>query len=121
VDEVEVDVLGVEELEGGVDGLLDIVGMVLVIPQLGDQEDLLTRDARAFDALRAGSLSAVAAIDQRNEDKLFSSTGNIHMGSVDVTVASLQRLVDSICLRAGVLPGAEPEGWHGGAGVHLES
>lgn len=50
----------------------------------------------------------------------MSEQGSLHPCSVDVMVASLQCVIDSIFLAVGILPGAETKSWDGGTGVELE-
>ena len=69
VHEVEVEVVGVEVLERGVEGGAHVVGVVRVVPEFGGDEDFGAGDAALLDGGADGRLSAVDA------------------GSVDVTVA----------------------------------
>lgn len=49
--EVEIKIVGPETLEGFVEGLLDVLGLAGVVPELAGEEDLGARDAGGFDAL----------------------------------------------------------------------
>ena len=95
---VEVDVVDVEELERVVEGLLDVLGVVHVVPQLGGQEDLLARHARVADALADGLLGAV------------------HGRRVDVAVAVLQGEGDGLLLLVNILPCSETDSWDARSG-----
>lgn len=81
VDEVEVEVVELQLGEGVVEGLLDVLGAVGVVPQLGGDEKVLTLDAKLLDALvqTLGHLLLVL----------------VDLGQVEVAVAGLQGLVDT--------------------------
>lgn len=81
VDEVEVKVVKLELGERVVEGLLDVLGAVGVVPQFGGDEDLLTLDAELLEALvqALGDLLLVL----------------VNLGQVEVAVAGLQGLVDT--------------------------
>lgn len=58
--EVEVKVVGVEVFQRGITGLLDVVGVMGVVPQLGGEEDVFSRDTTLLDACGARRLCPVA-------------------------------------------------------------
>jgi hypothetical protein len=58
--EVEVEIVGVEVFQRRITGFLDVVGVVRVVPQLGSDENVLSRDTTLLDARGAGGLCAVA-------------------------------------------------------------
>lgn len=81
VDEVEVEVIKLELGERVIEGLLDVLWAVGVVPQLGSDEQVLTLDAEFLDALvqTLGDLLLVL----------------VDLGQVEVAVAGLQGLVDT--------------------------
>lgn len=99
--EPEVDVIDAQVLQRRIELLLHVVGVVCVVPELGGDEDLVTRHTAVIDTL-ANSL--LGAVDAR---------------SVDVAVASLQSDFDGVCLRIGVLPRTEANS--GNLGARVES
>lgn len=60
VHQVEVEIVRLQIPERGIDGGLDVVRVVAVIPQLGGNEDLVTRNPAVLDAFCAGRLGAIA-------------------------------------------------------------
>ena len=92
VDQIQIQVIGVEVFQRGVDSVLNILGPVAVVPQLRGDEDLRSRDATL---LNAGGDSWLCAVDSRG---------------VDVAVAGLDGFVDSIFLCIFVLPCTESNG-----------
>lgn len=124
VDQEEVDIIGLQVLQRGVECFLDIVGVVCVVPELGGHEEVLTWDARLLDALGYCGLGTVAMRTKVSWAVRISS-GNlcnkyVHACSVNVLVASLDSVVDGILLSVSVLPCAEADGRDGGASVKLE-
>ena len=57
--QIEVDVVGAQILEGCIESTLDVIRVVLVVPQLGHQEDLFTRNTRLLDGRANSRLSAI--------------------------------------------------------------
>ena len=58
--EIQVEVIGLEVSQRGVDGGLDVVRMMAVVPKLGRNENLIARDAAILDAPGDGWLSTIA-------------------------------------------------------------
>jgi hypothetical protein len=52
VNQVSVKVGGPQLFQGGVEVLLDVLRTVGIVPQFGDQEDVLALDARCFNPVR---------------------------------------------------------------------
>lgn len=78
-----------------VQGLLDVVGVVLGIPQLGGDEDILALQPRDI---------LVGAFDTRGNLSLILVDG----GQVEMTVAGLESLVNSLTNLTGIrLPSAK--------------
>lgn len=97
VDQVEVEVVQLQLGEGVVQGLLDVLRAVGVVPQLGGDEEVLALDAELLDALvqALGNLLLVL----------------VDLGQIEVAVASLEGLVDAYRdLTGGRLPCAIAEG-----------
>ena len=93
VDQVQVDVVGAQVLEGASDALLD--ALVPWVVKLGCHPDLISWDARVLDALADLVLVAVGE------------------GSVDVAVAGLEGSLDSLADLVGLgLPGAQTNSGH---------
>lgn len=93
VDQVEVDVVGTEVLEGRGDALFDT--LVPRVVELGGDPDLLTRNAGVLDALTDLGLVAVCE------------------SSVDVAVSSEERSLDGLTNLVGLgLPGAQANSGH---------
>lgn len=99
VNQVEIQVLELQILEGLLAGEFDLVGSVESVPQLGDDEKILSLD----EALRDGAFDALT-------DLLLVT---VVTSTVEESVASLNSLEDG--LRAHVLanlPEAEAKEWH---------
>lgn len=81
VDEVEVEVVELQLGECVIEGLLDVLRAVGVVPQLGGDEEILTLDAKVLDALvkALGDLLLVL----------------VDLGQIQMAVAGLQGLVDA--------------------------
>lgn len=81
VDQEEVEVVELQLGEGVVEGLLDVLGAVRIVPQLGGDEDVLALEAEFLQALvqALGDLLLVL----------------VDLGQVEVAVASLEGLVDA--------------------------
>lgn len=96
VDQVEVEVVKLELGEGVVEGLLDVLGAVGVVPQLGGDEDVLALEAKVLQALVKTLCDLLLVL--------------VDLGQVKVAVARLQGLVDAHRDLAGLgLPGTVPE------------
>lgn len=130
VDEVEVEVVGVELLKGVVEVGLDELGAVRVAPEFGDEEELLAVDGGATDSLgdlcsyalasevecepkypspRFGCHTAGEKRDQRKNKSTWGSRAHDH-GGVDVAVASLDGSLNSILnLSRGTLPSSQAD------------
>lgn len=96
VDEVEVKVVELELSEGVIEGLLNVLGAMGVVPQLGGDEEVLALETELFDALvqTLGDLLLVL----------------VDLGQIEVAVASLESLVDANGDLTGLgLPGAVAE------------
>lgn len=101
VHEVKVEVLYAELVKGVLNGLTNVV--VVVLEELGGDPDLLTGNTRELDTLSDLVLVLVTP------------------GAVNVTVARLESVADSITdLALGRLPGAETDRGDGSARVELE-
>lgn len=134
VDEVEVEVVGIELLESVVEVGLDELGAVGVAPELGDEEELLAVDGGAANSLgdlcscglalpvdqdfehhspRFGCRTARGKRDQR---KVKSTWGSLSLsfthdhGGVNVAVASLDSSLNSILnLSGSTLPSSQTD------------
>lgn len=49
--QIEVNVIGLEVFEGGIQSLFDVFGIMFVIPKFGGEEDLVARNARLLDRI----------------------------------------------------------------------
>lgn len=117
MDEVEVEVVGVELLEGVVEVGLDELGAVRVAPELGDEEELLAVDGSATDSLgdlcdyglacevdvelkyrlpRFGCRTAGENEISEMNESTWGVSGAHDDGGVNVAVASLDGSLDSI-------------------------
>jgi hypothetical protein len=124
VDQEEIHIIKTEIIQRVLESLLDVVRVVLVVPQLRREEDFLAGDAALLDGVADGLFGAVAvillAIVLVGWSALGSAWGDIHSRRIDVSVSSLESIGNGLFLRVDVLPGAEADGGDGGAGVELE-
>lgn len=87
--QVKINIVHAKLIEGIIERRLDRSRVVLVVPELGGDEDLVSRDAGFANAGAHGGLGAV------------------DVGGVDVSVASFERGGYGVFLGVFVLPGAE--------------
>jgi len=83
VSATHIKVLELELLEGVVEGGRDVLGVVLVVPELGGDEDVLAAQAGDVDE---GALDALADL----------ALVLVDLGEVEVAVARLEGLVDAV-------------------------
>lgn len=108
VDEVEVKVFEAELGKGFVESGSDVLGLVVVVPKLGGDEDVL--------ALQAGDLSQGTLQALANLLLVL-----VDLGQVEVAVSGLEGLVDAGAdLAGGGLPGAVAKGGNLGTGVERD-
>jgi len=92
VDEVEVKVLKTELLQTVIQSSLDLLGVVLRVPELRGNEDILSLEARD---LSKGLLQGLGDLGLVSVD----------LGQIQVSVANLEGLVDTLTdLTGGGLP-----------------
>jgi len=63
VHEVQVEVVGLQIFEGGINGRLDIVGVVAIVPELGRNEYFMARHAAVLDTAGYCGLRAIAVMN----------------------------------------------------------
>jgi len=68
--QVEVEIVGAEVFERRIERLLNVIGMVRVVPELCGYEELFARDARLLDGIANGGFGAV---DARGVDVAITS------------------------------------------------
>jgi hypothetical protein len=92
---VQIEIVSPKVLQGGIEGLLDIVGVVRVVPELGRDEQLLARNARLLDGITDSSLGtvdscsvdmSVASLDSRGYSSTITLAWAMFVGEAICTV-----------------------------------
>ena len=60
--QIEIDIVQVQVIERLLQGRLNILGVVLVIPQLGGDEEIFARDTALFDSRADGLFGAITVL-----------------------------------------------------------
>ena len=116
----KVDIFKIQVVERILKGLGDVIGVVLVIPELGRDEKLITGHTTFLDGFSYSLFGSVAIDCQHWIPFAKLSTMNSHSGSVNVTISSSNGFSHGIFLCLGILPGAKANGRDFRASVELE-
>lgn len=61
--QVEVNIVHSQVLQTSIERLFDIIGVMLVTPQFGDDEDLVSRDTAVSDALSDSAFGSITVVE----------------------------------------------------------
>ena len=101
--QIQVEIVSLKIFEGSIDGRFDIVRVMAIVPELGRDEDLFSRDAAFLDASGYSGFSAVSIAEVSTLEEV-SDTSDEHPGGVDMPIAGLERFGDGSFLGIGILP-----------------
>lgn len=96
---------------------------MLVIPELGSDEQFVSGDTTLADGSSNGFFGAVAIAGFYQPVPLLETVGHlcVHFCSINMAIAGLDCFLDGTHLCLWILPGTESESWNFGTGVELVS
>lgn len=119
--QVEVDIIQLQVGEGSIEGSLDIVGVVLIVPEFGRYKKLFSRHATLLDCSSYSLFGQVSVPRQtKSGQERKSQYADLHSRRVNVAVSYFESFYDGVFLGMLVLPSSEANSGNLRAGVELE-
>lgn len=121
VHQVEVDIVQLQVSEGSIECSLDIIGVVLVVPEFGRYEKLFSGHATLLDCSSYSLFGQVSVPRQTNAGREDAkSNPDLHSRRVNMAVSCFEGFCDGVLLGMLVLPSSEANGGNLCTGVELE-